>query len=65
MRPVIRSARYWGPLLAGFLCLIAVQYVGAAIGLALVMLGFGLIFEGASAMWVRAGSAGNLSTHRQ
>src|SRR5687768_3702663 len=65
VRALLRMARYWGPLVAGFVCLVAVQFAGTAIGWLLLLLGFGLIFEGASAIWVRAGSAGNLTNHRQ
>ena len=65
MRAVARTARYWGPLLVGFLCFIAVQFVGPLVGWLLVILGFALMFDGTTAMWARAGSAGNLSSHRQ
>ena len=65
MRAAVHTARYWGPLVVGFLCLLAVQLVGPLIGWLLVILGFASIFEGASAMWVRAGSAGNLRSYRQ
>jgi hypothetical protein len=38
MRAVARTARYWGPLFVGFMCLIAVQFVGPVIGLLLLIL---------------------------
>jgi len=50
---------------ASDLHVVAVQYAGAAIGWLLLLLGFGLIFDGVSAIWARAGRAGNLTSHRQ
>jgi hypothetical protein len=65
MRAIAESARYWVPLLAGFLCLIAVLFVGAILGWLLTMLSFGLLLDGATAMFERAGGTGNLTTYRQ
>jgi hypothetical protein len=65
MRAVAESARYWVPLLAGFLCLIAVLFVGAILGWLLTILSFGLLLDGATAMFERAGGTGNLTTYRQ
>ena len=57
--------RCWGPLVAGFMCFVATLYVGAAIGWVLIIAGFGLILDGATVMWERAGSTGNLSNYHQ
>jgi hypothetical protein len=65
VRTRIGTARYWGPILAGFMCLIAAAFVGAIIAWLLIILAFGLILDGATAMWERAGGTGNLRTHRQ
>jgi hypothetical protein len=65
MRGVIGTARYWLPLVGGLLCLIAVSFVGAVLGWILIIAGFGLILEGATAMWEKAGSTGNLTTYKQ
>jgi hypothetical protein len=65
VRTLIGAARYWGPILAGFICLIAAGFVGAAIDWLLIILAFGLILDGVTAMWERAGGTGNLTTHRQ
>jgi hypothetical protein len=59
------SARYWVPLLAGFICLIATAFVGVVLDWLLLMLAFGLVLDGATAMWERAGGTGNLTTYRQ
>jgi hypothetical protein len=65
MRAVIGTARYWGPLLAGLLCLVAVLFVGAILGWLLIITAFGLILDGSTAMWEKAGSTGNMTTYRQ
>jgi hypothetical protein len=65
MRAVLGTARYWGPLLAGLLCLIAVLFVGAILGWLLIITAFGLILDGSTAMWEKAGGTGNLTTYRQ
>lgn len=57
--------RCWGPLVAGFACFIVTLYVGAAIGWLLIIAGFGLILDGATVMWERAGKVGSLTTNRQ
>ena len=59
------KARYWGPLLAGFVCLVAATFVGAVLSWLLMLAAFALILDGATAMWERAGGTGNLTTHRQ
>jgi hypothetical protein len=65
VRAIAGSARYWAPLLGGFMCLIAVLFVGAILGWLLIYVAFGLLLDGATAMFERAGGTGNLTTHRQ
>lgn len=65
MRGVLDTARYWVPLLAGFVCLVVATFASAVIGWLLIIASFGLILDGATAMWERAGSTGNLTTYRQ
>ena len=65
MRGVVDRARYWVPLVGGLLCLIAVLFVGAILGWILIITAFGLILDGATAMWEKAGSTGNLTTYKQ
>jgi hypothetical protein len=65
MRAVIGTARYWLPLVGGLLCLVVVLFVGPILGWLLIIAGFGLILDGATAMWEKAGSVGNLTTYRQ
>jgi hypothetical protein len=65
MRAVVDTARYWVPLVGGMLCLIAVLFVGPILGWILIIAGFGLILDGATKMWEKAGSTGNLTTYKQ
>jgi hypothetical protein len=58
-------ARYWAPIAAGFLCLVAALFVGAILDWVLIILAFGLILDGATALWASAGGTGNLTSHRQ
>jgi hypothetical protein len=65
VRAVLHTARYWAPLLGGVACLVAVLFVGAIAGWLLIITAFGLLLDGATAMFERAGGTGNLTTHRQ
>ena len=65
VRTLIGRARYCAPILAGCMCLIAAGFAGAIVDWLLIILAFGLILDGATAMWERAGGTGNLTTHRQ
>jgi hypothetical protein len=65
MRAAADTARYWSPVLAGFLCLIGAMFAGPIVTWILTLVAFGLILDGATAMWERAGGTGNLSNHRQ
>ena len=65
MRAVLGTARYWGPLAAGFACVIAAAFVGPLVAWILLITSFGLLLDGATAMFERAGGTGNITTHRQ
>jgi hypothetical protein len=65
MRAAAGTARYWGPLLGGLVCLVIVLFVGPILGWLLIITAFGLILDGATAMWEKAGGVGNLTTYRQ
>ncbi len=65
MRTIADTARYWTPLVAGFACFFAVAYVGPLVAWLLIIAGFGLIADGATAMLGRAGRVGGLTSHRQ
>ncbi len=65
IRAVIASIRYWLPIVAGFVLVIATLFAGPILTWLMLTIAFGLILDGTTAMWERAGSIGNLSTHRQ
>jgi hypothetical protein len=65
MRAISATARYWLPLLAGFMCFVAVSWVSPLVAWLLIFAGFGLTFDGATAMFARAGRTGGLTSHRQ
>ena len=65
MKALAETARFWVPLVAGLLCLIVALFVGVIAAWLLLMLGFGLLLDGVTAMWERAGGTGNLTTYRQ
>ena len=65
MRAVLATARYWLPIAAGLICTTASLFVGAIATWLLLTLGFGLLLDGCTAMWERAGRTGNLTTNRQ
>jgi hypothetical protein len=50
---------------AALLCLIVALFVGVIAAWLLLMLGFGLLVDGVTAMWERAGGTGNLTAYRQ
>jgi hypothetical protein len=65
MRAVLGTARYWVPLAAGLVCLVVATFSGAVVAWLLIIASFGLILDGATAMWEKAGGTGNLTTYRQ
>ncbi len=65
MRAAVHTARYWGPLVAGFVCLVVSQYTGPIVALVLFFVAFGLIMDGVTAMWARAARTGGLTSYRQ
>jgi hypothetical protein len=65
MRQLLRSARYWLPLVGTFACLIAVGMVGPLAGFLLIVVAFGLLFDVATALFAAATGTGRLSDHKQ
>ena len=65
MRAALRTARYWVPLVAGFLFLVVSQFTGPIVALVLFFVAFALILDGMTAMWARAARAGGLTSYRQ
>ena len=65
MSAVLGTARYWLPLVAGFVCVVVSLFVGPIASWLLLLAAFGLLLDGGTAMWERAGGTGNLTTYRQ
>ena len=65
MRGALRSVRYWGPLVLGMVCLYIATSASGLVGWMLLLAGFALILDGATAMWARAGGTGGAHSHRQ
>jgi hypothetical protein len=65
MRALLDTKRYWLPLVGTSCSLIAVSYVGPVVGWLLIVLAFGLLFDGCTAWFARAGGTGGLHDHKQ
>jgi|tagenome__1003787_1003787.scaffolds.fasta_scaffold19694565_2 hypothetical protein len=61
----MRAARFLLPLALGFGCLIVALWVGPVVTWILLIVGFGLMFDGATALFARATGGGGLPDHRQ
>jgi hypothetical protein len=57
--------RYWLPLGAGFSLALASLFAGVILTWLMLTAAFGLILDGATAAFERAGSTGNLTTYKQ
>ena len=65
MQAAWSSKRYWSPIVAGMLLMIGACFVGPVATWLMLTTSFGLILDGATAMFEKAGSAGNLTTYKQ
>ena len=65
MRATLATARYWLPLVAGAICLIVAAWVHPIAAWLLIIAAFGLLLDGGTAMFERAGRIGNLSQYKQ
>jgi hypothetical protein len=57
--------RCWLPLVAGCVCLIIATQASAIVGWVLMIAAFGLILDGCTAMFERAGRTGSLYDNKQ
>jgi hypothetical protein len=62
LRPELRCRL---PIVAGVLLLLGTLWAGTILTWLMLMLAFGLILDGVTKWWERAGGTGNLSSHRQ
>lgn len=66
MQVVKETRRYWLPLAAAVLCLIAASFALPPLVIyALIMLAFGFCFDAATAWLARAGGTGGMSDYKQ
>ncbi len=57
--------RYWLPLVAAFVLLIASTRFSTIIGFVLIIAAFGLVLEVSTKLFENAGKTGSLNDHRQ
>jgi len=62
---MLRTARYWLPLLLGTLCLVAAYWTGPVVTYVLIIASFALLFDGCTAMFARAGGTGGMRDFKQ
>jgi hypothetical protein len=62
LSPALRSRL---PIVVGVLLLLGTLWVGNVATWLMLIAGFGLILDGVTKWWERAGGTGNLTTHRQ
>ncbi len=62
MRAVLATKRLWLPFVVAALCLVATAWTGPILTWVMLFAAFGLIIDGATLLWSRAGGA---SQHRQ
>jgi hypothetical protein len=56
--------RCWLPIVLGFVALIVAGFFGPVVTWVLIMVAFGLILDGLTKLWERAGGTGNLTTFK-
>ncbi len=66
MRAVSETRRYWLPIGAAVLCLLAASFEPPPlVAYALIMAAFGFCFDAATAWFARAGGTGGMNDYRQ
>jgi hypothetical protein len=65
MRILSPALRCRLPIVVGALLLVATVWAGTILTWLMLVLAFGLILDGVTKWWERAGGTGNLGTHRQ
>jgi hypothetical protein len=65
MRTLSPGLRSRLPILVGFALLLGTLLAGTVLTWLMIIAGFGLILDGVTKWWERAGGTGNLTTHRQ
>jgi hypothetical protein len=65
VRAVRGTTRYWLPFVGAVVCLIGGQFAPPEVSWVLIVAVFGLVLDGATKLFERAGSTGSLWDHRQ
>jgi hypothetical protein len=65
MRAALGTARYWVPIVASLGCMFAALWVDSTVAALLLILAFGLLLDGATAMFEKAGSTGGMREYKQ
>ena len=66
MRALSETRRYWLPVAAAVLCLLAASFgPPPLVAYALIMAAFGLCFDAATAWFARAGGTGGMREYKQ
>ena len=66
MRALSETRRYWLPVAAAVLCLLAASFSPPPlVGYVLIMAAFGLCFDAATAWLARAGGTGGMHDYKQ
>ena len=61
----LRRLHCWLSLGVGFACLLVATAAGTAVAFVLFVVALGLILDGVTILWARAGATGGLPDHRQ
>jgi hypothetical protein len=65
VRAIVGSVRYWLPFVAAIVCLVVGTMFSPIVAWILLIAAFLLLIDGATALFEKAGSTGNLWTHKQ
>lgn len=65
MRERLRPIRYWLSLGGALVCLIVALFLPAILAWILLIVALGLLVEGGTGMFQRAGGTGGVGNHRQ
>ena len=65
MRERLRPLRYWFSIGGALACLVIALFLPAIPALVLLIVALGLLVDGGTGMFARAGGTGGVSNHRQ
>ncbi len=65
MRGALETKRYWMPLAGSCTCLIGAFWVGPVLAWLLIIAAFGLLLDGCTAWFAKAGGTGGMRDYKQ